>query len=514
MNLMKLADSNVERYGQYTQIYFGDKEYSNTDIIRNAKRLASGLKNLGIKKGDKIVVMLPNCPEVFVSYQAILRNGAVIIPMMFLLGPSEMKHILMNSEAVAVITTKDFLEKVEPARANIKTLKHIIVLGDDDVPGTTNFNRLIIENAEQPIDVDIEEDDLALILYTAGTTGIPKGVMLTHGNLCACAINAFSIDDKSHSDTTLFVLPLSHVFGITQMNIGYLAGNKMVLLSRFDLEETFKSIEKYKVTDFSGVPAMFALMLNSSLSEEYDLSSLKTVSGGSAPLPVEVLFGFQKKFNIGAIREGYGLSETGSIVSVLRPGRPQKPGSVGELIPSLEIRLVDSDGNEVPKGEIGEITLRGPSVFKGYYKMPEETAQALKDGWLYTGDMGRLDEDNYLYIVERKKDLVIRGGFNIYPRDVEEVLYRHPAVLECAVVGVPDAVMGEEVKAYVVLKEGKTATEEDLIKHTQEYLAKYKTPRYIEFVASLPKNPMGKVLRKELRAMAAASQAEAAATKE
>jgi|CZCB01.1.fsa_nt_gi long-chain acyl-CoA synthetase len=513
MNLVKLADSNIEKYGKYTQICFDDKEYSNIDIIGNAKRLASGLKNLGIKKGDKVVVMLPNCPEVFVSYQAILRTGAVIVPMMHLLGPSEMNHILSNSEAVAIITAKDFLEKIEPVRANIKTLKHIIILGDDDVPGTTNFNRLIIEHAEQAMEVDIAEDDLALILYTAGTTGTPKGVMLTHGNFCACAINSFAIDDKSHDDTTLFVLPLSHVFGFTQMNIGYLAGNKMVLLRRFELEETFRAIEKYKVTDFSAVPAMIAMMLNSPLSENYDLSSLKTVSCGSAPLPAEVLYGFQKKFNIEAIREGYGLSETGSIVSVLRPGSPQKPGSVGQLIPSLEIRLVDDYGNEVAKGEIGEITLRGPSVFKGYYKMPEETAKALKDGWLYTGDMGRLDEDGYLYIVERKKDLIIRGGFNIYPRDVEEVLYTHPAVLECAVVGVPDAVMGEQVKAYVVLREGHTVTEEELIKHTQEHLAKYKTPKYVEFVSGLPKNPMGKVLRKELRAMAAA-QLEAAAAKE
>ena len=513
MNLIKLADANVEKFGEYTQIYFADREYSNTMILTQARKLANGLKGLGVKKGDKVVVMLPNCPEVFVSYQAILRNGAVIIPMMFLLGPKEMTHILKNSEAVAVKTVKDFLEKIEAARDEISTLKYILVLGEE-VPGTVNFYRLIEENDDQPLDVEIGEDDLALILYTAGTTGVPKGVMLTHGNLYACATNAFSIDDKSHADTTLAVLPLSHVFGITQMNIGYLAGNRMVLLRWFDLESAFQAIERYKVTDFAAVPAMLAMILNSPLAEQYDLSSLKTVQVGSAPTPEEVLFGFQKRFNVGAIREGYGLSETASIVSVLRPGRPQKPGSVGEPIPGLEVKIVDNNGRELPVGELGEIIIKGPSVFKGYYMMPEETALALKDGWLYTGDIGRLDEDNYLYIVERKKDLVIRGGFNIYPRDVEEVLYKHPAVLECAVVGVPDPVMGEEVKAYVVLREGQEVTEADLIKHTQDFLAKYKTPRYIEFVAALPRNPMGKILRKELRAMAAAAQAEAAASKE
>jgi long-chain acyl-CoA synthetase len=296
----------------------------------------------------------------------------------------------------------------------------------------------------------------------------------------------------------LQVLPLSHSYGLTVMNTGYLFNQKNILMRWFDTEEAFRLIEKYKVTGFSGSPAMFAMMLNSPLANNYDLSSLRRCGCGSAPLPLDTLRGFQEKFGC-PIWEGYGLSEAAPIVTRHRPDRPQKPGSIGVPIPGVEVRIVDEEDNDLPVGKIGELIVRGPNVSPGYYKMPEETGQAFRNGWLYTGDMARMDDDGYLFIVDRKKDLIIRGGLNIYPWDVEEVIYEHPAVQDVAVIGVPDPIMGEEIKAFVVLKPGYNITGQELIAFCQESLGKYKCPKYIEFIDQIPRNPVGKVLRQELR---------------
>lgn len=275
----------------------------------------------------------------------------------------------------------------------------------------------------------------------------------------------------------------------------------MVLMRWFDPEKVFQNIEKYRVYSMRAVPAMIALMLNSPLADRYDLSSLKRCSSGSAPLPVEVLHGFQKRFNC-MIYEGYGLSEAAPIVSTHWEGRPQKPGSVGQPIPEVEVRIVDGAGNDLPVGEMGELLVRGPNVSPGYYKMPEETRESFREGWLHTGDMAWQDKEGYLYIVERKKDLIIRGGFNVYPRDVEEVIYQNPKVMDAAVVGVPDRVMGEEVVAFVVLKEGEAAGEEEIIDYLQKRLANYKTPKRVFFMKELPRNSIAKVMRKTLRRLA------------
>ncbi len=506
MNLVELADENFNKFGEYTHIIFNDKEYTNLQIIKSANRLANGLIDLGVKPEDRVVVMLMNSPEVIISYQGILRAGAIIIPVVFLLGEKEINHILKNSEAVALITTKDFMEKVNIAREGVNTLKHIIIVEDEDIPGTIKYNDIQKKSSDELPDIEIKENDMAVLLYTSGTTGVPKGVMLTHKNLYSNAVDTSSINTPEPDDVGLLVLPLSHSFGLTVMNIGFMYSNKSVLMSWFDLEGICQLIEKYKVTGFAGVPAMYAVLLNSpQVTDKYDLSSLNRCASGSAPLPLEVLKGFEEKFNC-EMYEGYGLSEAAPIVTAHYIGRVRKPGSIGQPIPGVEVKIVDESDKEVPVGEMGELIVRGPNVSPGYYKLPEETAKSFKDGWLYTGDMAKMDEDGYLYIVERKKDLIIRGGFNIVPRDLEEVLHQHPAVLEAAAIGVPDPIMGEEIKAYIVIREGEKVTEDDIIKHCQEHLAKYKTPKFVEFMDALPRNPIGKIMRKRLREIHAESK--------
>lgn len=498
MNLVKLADETIKTFGEYPFLIFDDRAYTNRQIIQEADRLASSLQNLGLKKGDNIVVMLPNCPEVIISYQGILRLGGVIVPLIPLMNTKELMHILANCEAVAMITIPDIFLKNENLLRHHQTLKHIIVLSGETVPGALSFDQLIRERQKPFLPPAIDEKDLAVILYTAGTTSSPKGVMLTHKNLYSNAVNAARSHDTQSSDITLVALPLSHSFGLTSMNKAYQYGNLHVLMRKFQPEEAFKLIEKHRVTDFPGSPAMFITMLQSPEAEKYDLSSLTSCLSGSAPFPLASLLAFQKKFNC-TVYEAYGLSEASPAVSTNYHHRPTKPGSIGQPIPEVEVRIVDDQDQDLPHGEVGELLVKGPNVSAGYYKQPEETARTFRNGWLHTGDMARMDEDGYLYIVERKKDLIIRGGFNIYPRDLEEILYKHPAVKDAVAIGVPDPVMGEEIKLYIVLKNNTNASAEEIHQHCREQLAKNKWPKTIEFVNTLPRNPMGKILRKALR---------------
>ncbi len=498
MNLVSLADETLKTFGEYPFLIFDDRSYTNKQIIREADHLASSLQELGLKKGDRVVVMLPNGPEVIISYQGILRSGGVIVPLIPLMNEKELLYILDNCEAVAMITIREIFLKNENLLCNHKTVKHVIVLGDEALPGVLSFAHLVRNAPKSFAPPAIDENDLAVILYTAGTTSSPKGVMLTHKNLYSNAVNAARAHDTQSTDITLVALPLSHSFGLTSMNKAYQYGNRHVLMRKFQAEEAFRLIEKHKVTDFPGSPAMFIAMLNSPESQKYDLSSLQSCLSGAAPFPVASLLAFQKKFHC-IVYEAYGLSEASPAVSTNYHHRPTKPGSIGQPIPEVEVRIVDDQDQEVSCGKVGELLVKGPNVSAGYYKLPEETARTFRNGWLYTGDMARMDEDGYLYIVERKKDLIIRGGFNIYPRDLEEILYQHPAVQDAVAIGVPDPVMGEEIKVYVVLKEGVGASAEDIHQYCREQLAKNKWPKFIEFVNALPRNPMGKILRKELR---------------
>lgn len=503
MPLLKdLLDYNIQTFGEYPFLYFGEKRYSNFETKRHAGQIASGLKNLGIQKGDRVLVCMPNCPEVLFSYQGITRIGAVIVPVMYLLHAHEIEFIIKNSKAKAIITSSVTMPKIKEATSGMSNKPAVIssdLIKDESVIQMEDWMNGS-ERTETYPSLMADEVDPAVILYTSGTTGNPKGVILTHQNLYSNADSSASINQESLG-TTLGVLPLAHVFGLTVSNICYLKGSSIVIFSKFDVEEVFSAIEKYNVRTFSVVPAMVFAMYHHPHADQYDLSSLEKLTSGSAPLPLALSVKFKKKFNADVV-EGYGLSEAAPIVTSSHDGKPHRPGSAGLPIPGVEIKVVDIEGKELPPNEVGELIVRGENITPGYFQNEEETKKVLKEAWLYTGDLAKIDEDGYLFLVDRKKDLIIRGGFNIYPRDIEELISTHPGVLEAAVIGVPDERMGEEVVAFIVRKPGMEVSEKELIQHCQSYLAKNKSPREILFVDCMPRNGVGKVLKRTLREMA------------
>jgi long-chain acyl-CoA synthetase len=494
MNLAALGEDNVRTYGEYVTLAFEDHELTNVEQQRAANRLANALRRLGLGPDDRVVVMLPNGPEVLQAYAAILKLGAVIVPVVFLLGPEEIRHILDHSEAKLVVTSPDLAWKAEGWPGQI-------VLVGGQAAGALTWDELVAPEADVFPIAEREPGDLAVILYTAGTTGQPKGVALSHANLLSNARSAARLYELDRTQWGLAVLPLSHSYGLTLMNAGNILGTRAVLLRWFNPELVLETIQRYRVQQMAGVPTMFVYLLNFPEADHFDTSSMKAWGSGAAPLPVEIVEPFEKRFG-GRLLEGYGLTEASPVVSAHRYSGERRLGSVGQPIPGVNVAIVDEDDRAVPVGEVGEVCVRGPNVMLGYHRMPEETARTIRNGWLHTGDMGRLDADGFLYIVERKKDLIIRGGFNIYPREVEDVLYAHPAVAEAAVVGVHDTLMGEDVLAFVVPKNGMSATAEELIAFCQERLAKYKCPKRVRFLDRLPKSPIGKILRKELRGLA------------
>jgi len=489
VNLARLGEESVQTWGEYVSLAFEGREWTNVEQQCGANRFAHALRRLGLRVGDRVVVLLPNCPEVLQAYAGILKAGGVIVPVVFLLGADEVRHILADSEARVVVTAPAFLDKVEGFAGTI------VLVGEGTGRG---WDELIAGESKTFGSVDRADDDLAVILYTAGTTGHPKGVALTHANLASNARAAASLYELDRTSWALMVLPLSHSYGLTVMNAGNILGTKGVLLRWFNPGGVLEAIQHYRVESMSAVPTMLVYLLNYPDAARFDTSSMRLWGSGAAPLPLEIVEPFERKFG-GRILEGYGLTEASPVVSAHRLSGARKLGSVGQALPGVAVAILDDADRPLPPGELGEVCVRGPNVMQGYYRLPGETAHTLRNGWLHTGDVGRLDADGYLYIVERKKDLIIRGGFNIYPREVEEVLYAHPAVAEAAVVGVADVLMGEEVLAFVALKPGAATDAGALIGFCQERLARYKCPRQIRFVDALPKSPIGKILRKELR---------------
>lgn len=506
MNLANLLEQHIERLGETKYLVFQDRVLTNVDMKRLACKIGNAFRSLGVGRGDHVVVSMPNYPEVMAAFQGIWRVGAVIIPIMFMLGPEETRYILDDSDAKAVITSRELQEKVLEASQGIAHLEHVIVMGGEDSPRTLSLERLLGEAQEDLDIVDVEDDEVALMIYTSGTTGRPKGVMLTHGNLYSNAVGGWEaneFDRLGRGVSTLLCLPLAHSFGVVVMNAGFLnpyPGAFYVLMSWFNPEEIFQLIERHKVYAFTGVPTMYHILLNHPAAEKYDLSSLKRCIISAAPVTPELYKAFTEKFKVEML-EGYGLTEASPAVALCRGSMPYKPGSCGVPFPNVEVRIVDDEDRFLPPYEHGEIVVRGPNVMKGYYKRPEETAQALRNGWLHTGDVGYLDEEGYLYITDRKKDMIIKGGENIYPSEVESYLVEHPAVSEAAVIGIPDEKYGEDVMAFVVLNPGHEATEEELITFCQARVAKFKCPARIKFVAALPKTLVGKVQKGELRKM-------------
>jgi long-chain acyl-CoA synthetase len=473
--------------------------YGQIDALSN--QVASSLRSLGLKPGEKVGIMLPNVPQFPISYYGVLKAGGVVVPMNVLLKAPEVNFYLSDSEARFLITWEDFAGEALKGTPDGVTVFVVNTPGSDAVPDKArSFNELM--SGEPHFDMaPTSPDDTAVILYTSGTTGKPKGAELTHFNLymnCTTSGHLFGFRDD---DIGLAVLPLFHSFGQSSvMNVSMRYGGTISLVPRFEIAAVCEAIQRDKVTVFSGVPTMFFGLLHDPQVANYDLSSLRVAVSGGASMPGEVMTTFEKRFGL-TILEGYGLSETSPTASFNQSLEDRRFGSIGKRIWGVEMKIFSEDDKALPVGKdnVGEIVIRGHNVMKGYYKKPEATAEAFKGGWFHSGDMGYQDEDGFFFIVDRKKELIIRGGFNVYPREIEEVLYAHPAVQEAAVIGLPDERMGEEVSAVVALKPGQTVSEEELIAFTKERVAAYKYPRTIRFLDSLPKGPTGKILKKELK---------------
>ncbi|MGI8594505.1 MAG: long-chain-fatty-acid--CoA ligase, partial [Solirubrobacteraceae bacterium] len=486
-NLASILTETAERYGDRPALKLDGATITYEQLEEGSARGAAMLRSKGFEAGDRVGIMLPNVPYFALAYYGILRAGGVVVPMNVLLKGREVGYYLQDSGARLVLAWKDFAVGAEDAGAEVIEI----------APG--EFEKLLGEHEAEREVADSDGGDTAVILYTSGTTGKPKGAELTHDNLIRnTEVVAKTLVEITEEDVLLGALPLFHSFGQTcGLNASVFTGACLTMIPRFDPSKALEIVERDKVTVFEGVPTMYTALLGADDRDGHDTSTLRLcVSGGSA-MPVEVMRGFEEAFGC-KVLEGYGLSETSPVASFNHPDRERKPGSIGTPIEGVEMKLVDDNGGDVEQGEIGEIVIRGHNVMKGYWQRADETDEAIKDGWFHTGDMGKIDEDGYFSIADRKKDLIIRGGYNVYPREVEEVLYEHPAVEAAAVIGVPDEKWGEEIGAAVVLKKGEEASEDDLRAFVKGEVATYKYPRRIWFVDELPKGPTGKILKRAI----------------
>ncbi|MBD8015862.1 MULTISPECIES: AMP-binding protein [Planococcus] len=527
---MPVQDYLTKAYRKFPKkiaIHFMGRELSYEELYQSSMKFANYLQKLGIQKGDRVSIMLPNCPQAVISFYGILYAGGVVVMTNPLYTEREIAYQMKDSGARAIIGLDILFPRISKVLKETD-LENVIVTGIKDYLAFPKnlvypfiqkkqygmnvkvehrgINHLFTEImktaqptvAETPFDFD---EDLALLQYTGGTTGSPKGVMLTHKNLISNATmcDSWLYKTTDGEETIIGIIPLFHVYGLTTVLIlSVMQGNKMVLLPKFDPETALKTINKQKPTLFPGAPTLYIGLMNHPDIAKYDLSSIEACLSGSAPLPAEV----QEKFEAltgGKLVEGYGLTETSPVTHSNLVWGERTKGSIGLPYPDTDCKIFQTGTtNPIPNGEIGEIAIKGPQVMKGYWNKPEETAATIVDGWLLTGDLGYMDDEGHFFIVDRKKDMIIAGGFNIYPREIEEVLYEHEAVQECVVAGIPDPYRGETVKAYIVLKEGYTVTEEEFNQYCREHLASFKVPRVYEFRKELPKTAVGKILRRSL----------------
>ncbi len=505
-NLAVLAEAAFRRLGDYESLVFEGRTYRSGELFDRACRASSGLVKLGVSPGERVVVLMANCPEVGIAYNAIWRAGAVVTPVVFLISPAELQHILADSGAVAVVTTSELLATVTAAAAGAPRLRHIIVVGGvpDSLPGHvrgTDFAEL--ESAPAAGIVGIGDDDLAALMYTGGTTGRAKGVMLSHRNLYYCSRSSHEASQADGITRALTPLPLSHAYGMIVTLVGFHATEPAlgVLQRWFDPAEFLALAQQHRIERTAVVPAMIQMLLAQPL-EDFDLSALRYMNSGAAPLAAETREQWERRVPGCEILEGYGCTESGAVISVNPPGA-SRPGSVGLLIPGYQVAIRDDDDADVPAGSEGEICVHADGVMAGYWNSPEETAATLRGGWLHTGDIGRIDADGYLYVVDRKKDLIIRGGFNVFPRDVEDVLLQQPAVAMAGVVGRPDERLGEEIVAFVSLRPGSHATPAEITEFARGRLAAHKYPREVTILDAVPLTSVGKLDRKALRSRVA-----------
>lgn len=520
-----LIDAASEFPNNDALVFLG-KKVTYKELLDYTYQFANALKALGVKKGDRVALMLANSPQAVISYYGALMLGAIVVQNNPLYTERELEYQLIDSGAETIVVLDLLYPKVERIKPNTsikniittsikdflpfpKNLLYPLKLKKDgmyvkvpDIEGVYKFPSFIKNRSLEPINEAIDPlEDLALLQYTGGTTGKSKGVMLTHGNLVANVVQEsyWLYKARKGQEKILGILPFFHVFGMTAvMNFGIYLANTIVLVPKFQVDELLETIQKEKPTYFPGAPTMYIAIINHPKVKEFDLSSIEACISGSAPLPLEVQEKFEKLTGARLV-EGYGLTETSPVTHANPIWDKRKSGSIGLPWPDMEAKIVDpNSGEDMPIGEIGELAVKGPVVMKGYWNKPEETSKVLKDGWLLTGDMATTDDEGYFYIVDRKKDLIIAGGYNIYPREVEEVLFEHPAVQEAVVVGIPDPYRGETVKAYIVKKANVNVTEAELNEYCRANLAAYKVPRLYEFRDELPKTLVGKVLRRAL----------------
>ncbi|WP_318614334.1 long-chain-fatty-acid--CoA ligase [Sporosarcina sp. YIM B06819] len=517
-----------KKYPEKTAMHFMGKDISYKEFHESALKFANYLKSIGIEKGDRVAIMLPNCPQGAIAYYGILYIGAIVVQTNPLYTEREIAYQMVDSGSKAIISLDILFPRISKVVKDTE-LEHVIITGIKDyLPFPKNLIYPFIQKKEYGMTVKVEhrgmnhlfteimkiakptpvsydfnyDEDIALLQYTGGTTGPPKGVMLTHANLISNVkmCNEWLYKCEEGKETLMAILPFFHVYGMTTVLVlSVMQSNKMVIIPKFDFETALKMIDKQKPTLFPGAPTIYIGLLNHPDIAKYNLSSIKACISGSAALPVEIQDKFEQVTG-GKLVEGYGLTETSPVTHANFVWATERvKGSVGVPWPDTDSCILGPDSSEpLAPGEIGEIAVKGPQVMRGYWNRPEDTKQTFRDGWFLTGDLGYMDEKGYFYVVDRKKDMIIASGFNIYPREIEEILYEHEAIQECVVAGIPDPYRGETVKAYIVLKEGASVTEEQLDKYCREQLAAFKVPRKYEFRSELPKTAVGKILRRAL----------------
>jgi long-chain acyl-CoA synthetase len=543
--LTAFLDAAAARVPERTALRFFDRSISYRELDACANRFANALLELGVRKGDRVALQMPNCPQMVIAYYGGLRAGAVIVPNSPLYVASELEHQLAEAEPSVVVCLSALFRSLQPVLPNVPSIKHVIVTSIKDYfpsrlrllftlakerrdghrvqlpkDGRTHaWMRLLAKASTAPPGVEVKARDLALLQFTGGTTGLAKAAMLTHRNLVANTLQVRSwcqnLTNPDGSDVVMGVLPLFHIYAMTTvMNFSIAGGGTMVLQPRFVASDVLKGIHRERAQLFPGVPTMYMAINQAPNVRKYDLSSLKGAMSGAAPLPREVQTRFETLTG-GRLVEGYGLTEASPVTHCVPLGAGPRVGTIGVPLPSTEAAIFDSDSGtcRLGAGETGELAVRGPQVMQGYWKRPDETARVLRDGWLLTGDLACMDSHGYFSIVDRKKDMIITGGMNVYPRDVEEPLYRHPKVREAVAVGIPDPRWGEAVKVYIVLRDGEAATEQEILDYCHANMARYRVPKYVEFRSELPKTLVGKFLRRQLleeeqtRALKTASRA-------
>lgn len=502
MNWSYVLEKNAAAYPDKEAIVFEGDRVSYKTLQERVDALAQGLQKRGVKKGDVVALLLYNCAEYVEITFAVNKIGGIWLPLNFRLAGEELAYILNHAEAKILISEGEFKPIIQGIRSRLPHLRGLISVGKEVLPEGESYDRILSENWGATVPhVSVELDDLQRLMYTSGTTAHPKGVMITYGNFYWKSISHIMLFNITPEDKTLVVGPLYHVAGLDLPGMGTLyAGGSLVILKRFEPVSTLETIQKEKTTNTWFAPTMVNMLFQEPTLNRYDVSSIRFIINGGEKMPLPLIEKIGQRFPAAWFADAYGLTETVSGDTFLARGKMiEKIGSVGKPVVQLRVRVVDDQGRDVPAGALGEIILRGPKVFKGYWKNPEATAEAIKEGWFYTGDIGTLDAEGYLYIIDRKKDIIISAGENIASLEVERVIYALPQVLETAVVGIPDPRWQEVPKAFVVVKKGEKISVEQILAHCSQKLAKFKVPKEVEFIDILPRNPSGKVLKRELR---------------